>query len=55
MTDAPSDTDQSKPTLSTEPKKKSWDEVFAELDAAGIPEDFAADRDRSLPSEREGL
>ena len=42
--------------LSTLPaKKKSLDEIFAELDAAGVPQDFALDRDRSLPSEREEL
>lgn len=42
--------------LSTKPeKKKSLDEIFAELDAAGVPQDFALDRDRSLPVEREDL
>ena len=41
--------------LSTKPQSKSWDEVFAMLDAAGIPDDFMADRDMSLPAEREKL
>ncbi len=30
-----------------------WSEVFAALDRAGVPEDFLADRDWSLPQERE--
>jgi len=34
-------------------KPASWSEVFAALDRAGVPEDLLADRDRSLPQERE--
>jgi hypothetical protein len=34
-------------------KPANWSEVFAALDRAGVPEDFLADRDRSLPQERE--
>jgi hypothetical protein len=32
---------------------KDWSEVFVALDRAGVPEDLLADRDRSLPQERE--
>jgi antitoxin VapB len=41
--------------LSTKPAKKPLHEVFAMLDAAGAPEDFMAERDMSVPQEREGL
>ena len=41
--------------LSTKPERKSLDEIFSMLDAAGIPDDFMADRDRSFPVEREIL
>src|SRR2546422_10807413 len=34
-------------------KPANWSEVFAALDRAGVPEDLLADRDRSLPLERE--
>jgi len=34
-------------------KPANWSEVFAALDHAGVPEDLLADRDRSLPQERE--
>jgi len=34
-------------------KPADWREVFAALDQAGVPEDFLADRDRSLPQERD--
>jgi antitoxin VapB len=34
-------------------KPANWSEVFAALDRAGVPEDLLADRDRSLPQERE--
>jgi antitoxin VapB len=34
-------------------KPANWREVFAALDRAGVPEDLLADRDRSLPQERE--
>jgi antitoxin VapB len=34
-------------------KPANWSEVFAALDHGGVPEDFLADRDRSLPQERE--
>ena len=32
-----------------------WDEIFAALDAAGIPEDFLADRKQGAPQERPDL
>jgi antitoxin VapB len=31
---------------------KGWDEIFAALDAAGIPDDFLADRAQEPPQER---
>ena len=31
-----------------------WNEIFAALDEAGIPEDFMADRDQAGPQERDG-
>jgi antitoxin VapB len=31
----------------------SWDDIFAALDAAGVPDDFLADRAQGLPQERE--
>jgi antitoxin VapB len=34
-------------------KPADWSEVFAALDRAGVPEDLLADRDRSLPQDRE--
>ena len=36
-------------------KPANWSEVFAALDRAGVPEDVLANRDRSLPQERETL
>lgn len=33
----------------------SWDEVFAEIDKAGIPPEFMANRDQGLPETREKL
>ena len=33
----------------------SWAEIFAALDAAGVPEDFLADRDQGAPQQRENL
>jgi antitoxin VapB len=41
--------------LSNRPRKKSWPEIFAILDAAGVPEDFLTDRDTSMPVEREWM
>jgi antitoxin VapB len=32
-----------------------WDEVFAALDRAGIPEDFMADRGQGPPQQRDEL
>jgi antitoxin VapB len=29
-----------------------WDEIYAALDRAGVPEDFLADRVQGLPQER---
>ena len=31
---------------------RSWDEIFAALDEAGVPEDFLVDRAQDLPQER---
>ena len=36
-------------------KPANWSEVFAALDRAGVPDNFLANRDRSLPQERETL
>jgi antitoxin VapB len=33
----------------------SWAEIFAALDAAGVPEDFLADRNQGAPQHRENL
>jgi antitoxin VapB len=33
----------------------SWTEIFAALDAAGVPEDFLTDRDQGTPQHREEL
>jgi antitoxin VapB len=35
--------------------RRSWEEIFADIDAAGFPEDFMADRDQGNYSEREPL
>lgn len=32
-----------------------WDEIYAALDNAGIPDDFLSDRSQGLPQEREDL
>jgi antitoxin VapB len=32
-----------------------WDEIFAALDKAGVPEDFLADRNQGASQEREEL
>jgi antitoxin VapB len=32
-----------------------WDEIFAALDQAGIPDDFMSDRSQDLPQERDEL
>jgi antitoxin VapB len=39
--------------LSESPAKKSWKEIFAALDAAGVPDDFLADRDTRPPQKRD--
>lgn len=36
-------------------KPANWGEIFAALDRAGVPGDFLADRDESLPQERPEL
>ena len=36
-------------------KPANWSEVFAALDRAGVPGDLLADRDPSLPQERDGM
>jgi antitoxin VapB len=41
--------------LSQKPKKPTWEEIFAALDAAGFPSDFLDDRDQGVQSEREPL
>lgn len=33
----------------------NWDAIFAALDAAGVPEDFLADRGQQPPQKRPGL
>jgi antitoxin VapB len=33
----------------------TWDEIFAALDHAGIPDDFMADRSQGSPQERDEL
>ena len=33
----------------------SWAEIFAALDAAGVPEDFLADRNQGAPQHRENV
>lgn len=47
-------TDKGEIVLSTKPEKKSLKEVFALLDAAGVPDDFI-DRDRRPAKERDDL
>jgi antitoxin VapB len=41
--------------LSTRPETKTLKEVFAMLDAAGVPEDFLSDRDTRPAEERDSL
>ncbi len=41
--------------LSAQPEKRSLKEVFSMLDAAGVPDDFLSDRDRSIAKDREIL
>jgi antitoxin VapB len=41
--------------LSTRPEAKTLKEVFAMLDAAGVPEDFLSDRDTRPAEERDSL
>jgi antitoxin VapB len=41
--------------LSTRPETKTLKEVFAMLDAAGVPEDFMSDRDTRAAEERDSL
>ena len=41
--------------LSTRPETKTLKEVFAMLDAAGVPEDFLSDRDTRPAQERDSL
>ncbi|MGB9145212.1 MAG: type II toxin-antitoxin system VapB family antitoxin [Acidobacteriaceae bacterium] len=36
-------------------KPANWGEIFAALDRAGVPQDFLADRDKSLPQQRPEL
>ncbi len=31
---------------------RSWEEIFAALDEAGVPDDFLVDREQGLPQER---
>jgi antitoxin VapB len=33
----------------------SWDDIFAALDQAGVPEDFLSDRAQDIPQDRESL
>jgi len=39
--------------LSTQPEKKPWKQIFAELDSAGVPKDFLSERDESASPERD--
>ena len=39
--------------LSTKPEKKPWKEIFAKLDAVGVPRDFLKDRDKRSAEERD--
>jgi antitoxin VapB len=41
--------------LSNRPPKKPWQEIFAALDAAVVPEGFLSDRDTTPPVEREWM
>jgi hypothetical protein len=41
--------------LSTRPETKTLKEVFAMLDAAGVPKDFLSDRDTRPAEERNSL
>ena len=41
--------------LSSRKDQKSWEEIFAALDAAGVPDDFLADRGDGPPQVREDL
>ncbi|MGB6131055.1 MAG: AbrB family transcriptional regulator [Acidobacteriaceae bacterium] len=36
-------------------KPANWGEIFAALDRAGVPQDFLADRDKSLPQQQPEL
>jgi antitoxin VapB len=39
--------------LSAKPEKRPWREIFAGLDAAGVPKNFLSDRDKDAAKERD--
>ena len=44
---------QSGALILSESPTKTWKEIFAALDAAGVPDDFLADRDTRPPQKRD--
>ncbi len=46
---------QSGDIILSQKEPKTWEEIFAALDAAGFGDDFLADRGQDLPAEREEL
>jgi antitoxin VapB len=44
---------QSGDLILSESPVKTWKEIFAALDAAGVPDDFLADRDTRPPQKRD--
>ena len=44
---------QSGDLILSESPTKSWKEIFAALDEAGVPDDFLADRDTRPPQKRD--
>ena len=44
---------QSGALILSESPAKTWKEIFAALDAAGVPDDFLADRDTRPPQKRD--
>ena len=44
---------QSGDLILSESPTKTWKEIFAALDEAGVPDDFLADRDTRPPQKRD--
>jgi antitoxin VapB len=44
---------QSGDLILSESPSKTWKEIFAALDEAGVPDDFLADRDTTPPQKRD--